>query len=154
MAFTETQKVNIRFYLGYPDIYRQSNPRLENAIEIMGTRPETQLKVEVLLAKLDAIYGVNPGDPSQIDKALLYAGYTESESADDRVVFGDSSAQGSSSSAVLNTLNDYGRQLVGALSSWCGVPIASNVFGRVGYIGDQWSTWSKQSHGSTFLMGM
>lgn len=153
MAFTETQKVNIRFFLGYPDIYRQINPRLENAITIMGTRPETQLKVEVILSKLEVIYGVNPGDPSQIDNALSKAGLKEVESADDRVVFGDSSAQGSSSSAILNTLNDYGRQLVGALSSWCGVPIASNVFGKAGYIGDVWSTWSNHSHGP-FMMGM
>lgn len=149
--FTEAQKVDIRFYLGYPDIYRQSNPRLENAIEIMGTRPETQQKVEVLLAKLNAVYGTNPGDAGAIDQVLQDAGIKSIESADDKIEYGSTSGNGGSSTAILNSINDYGRQLVSALSSWMGTPICSNVFGKGGYQGDQWTGWSGQSKSPFFL---
>lgn len=150
--FTETQKVDIRFFLGYPDIYRFSNPRLENAIDIMGERPETQNKVEVLLSKLNSIYGANPGDVSSIDETLQALGAEEVKDADTTIKFGSSGNKfgGASTNSKLNSLNDYARQLVGALSSWFGVPIASNVFGKAGYVGDSWTRTNGQSNGFGF----
>ncbi|MDI3282120.1 hypothetical protein [Polyangium sp. 15x6] len=154
MAFSEAQKTDIRFYLGYPDVYRYANPRLENAIEVVGGRPESQAKVELLLSLLANVMGANAGDPAQIDKALQNAGLKAVESADDRIEFGDSSGEGTYSSSSLNSVSDYGRMLVSALSSFMGVPIASNVFGKGGYVGDQWSQTNGMSNGFGFLMNM
>lgn len=141
MAFTEDQKVDIRFFLGYPDVYRQSNPRLENAIDIMGSRPATQTKVEMLLARLNAIYGINPNDAGSIDGAVAVLGISKVVDAfGETIEYGSSASakNGSGASALLNDLFQYGRTLVGALSSFFGVPIASNVFGSFGYVGDVW----------------
>jgi len=120
-------------------------------MDVLASYPDAQTKVEVLLAKLNVIYGASPGDASQIDQVLQDAGVKSMESADDKIVFGDSSGQGANSSSTLNAMNDYGRQLVGALSSFLGVPLGSNVFGKQGYIGDQWTGWSGQS---SFYMNM
>lgn len=148
MAFTEQNKVDIRFFLGYPDVYRQSNPRLENAIDIMGSRPETQNKVEMLLARLNTIYGIDPNDPGSINKAINAAGISKVVDAfGETVEYGNTAAskKGSASSSILNDINAYGRQLAGALSSFFGTPIASNVFGTYGYVGDAWKSGNKQS---------
>lgn len=154
MAFTEEQKVDIRFFLGYPDIYRYANPRLESAIQVVGGRPESQKKVEVLLERLNAIYGVDPGDPGQIDKVLQILGITKVESADDLVEYGNSSkdSSGQFTSSIQNNISDYGRMLVGALSSFFGVSIGSNVFGMRGYVGDSWSKTNGMSNGFGFSL--
>jgi hypothetical protein len=136
MAFTSQQTVKIRFYLGYPNILIYKNPRLEGAIEVVGANPDAQGMVETLLAQLDKMYGASPGAPSQIDAVNEKAGLSAVESASDRVEFGTSGKGGSSSSAQLDALRDVGKQLAGALSSFMGVPIGSNVFGTQGYVAD------------------
>lgn len=157
MAFTDEQKADIRFFLGYPAIYLYRNPRLENALEIIGADAAAKARTELLLAKLATVYGAFTNDPNaQIDKALQTAGISEVESADDRVKYGDSSKGGSQtfSSSSLNTIADYGRMLAGALSSWFGVDIGANVFGKAGYPGDAWARRGNQTGSArNFLMG-
>lgn len=159
MAFSETQKVQIRFFLGYPFAYQYLNPRLESAMVLVGANAPAQAIVEGLLAKLVTFYGIdpgNPGGPAQIDKAVSQAGVKRVESVDDVVEFGTTSGTGgASSSAILNAQNEAARQLVGALSSMMGIEIANDVFGRRGYTGDSWAARSNQmSIGPrTVLMG-
>jgi len=68
MAFTEADRVQIRKYLGYPQIWLQADPRLEAAVQNIqsisdgGTRPnpspsaaETDAKAEItILQNIDA----------------------------------------------------------------------------------------------------
>lgn len=157
MAFTDQQKADIRFFLGYPAIYLYRNPRLENALQLIGDDAAAKARTEILLEKLSKIFGAFTGDPNaQLDKALQTAGISEVESADDRVLYGDSSKGGSQtfSSSSLNTMADYGTMLVGALSAWFGVDIGARVFGKGGYPGDAWARRGNQT-GSVrnFLMG-
>lgn len=155
MAFTDTERTDIRFFLGYPDVYQYTNPRLESAMDLVGERPAPKAKVLVILARLNLIYGAAAGDPGQIDTAIQKAGLKAVESADDRIEFGESGGgSGNSSSAALNTTNDVGRQLAGALSSFLGVAIATNVFGKAGYQGDSWMANNGNSMGPrAFLIG-
>lgn len=159
MAFSETQKVQIRFFLGYPFPFQELNPRLEGAIQLVGANAPAQAIVEGILAKLVTFYGLdpnNPGAPATIDTVVGQAGVKRVESVDDVVEFGTTSGTGgASSSAILNAQNDVARQLVGALSSMMGVEVANDVFGKLGYRNDGWAARSNQmSIGPrTVLMG-
>lgn len=148
MAFSETQKVDIRFYLGYPDVYRYANPRLESAIEVVGTRPESQARVEIMLAKLNGFYG-NGVTPSAMDQQIARAGISKVESADDLVEFGGGNSD-TSSNAIADAQSSAARRLVSALSSFFGIPIASDVFGTRGYVGDNWKFYNGNSSGFGF----
>jgi hypothetical protein len=63
MAFTESDRVSIRKYLGAGSLYLQLFPKLENAITIVqsladgGQRPDnsTELEIKTYLAKLVAL---------------------------------------------------------------------------------------------------
>lgn len=146
MAFTDEQKTRLRFYLGYPHPYQYLNPRLESAFTVIGDSAPAQALVEQLLALIGVVFGNQAGDPAQVQKALQQAGIQEVEDNLSRVKFGDSGGGVKSfSSAQLNSVADYGRILVGALSSFVGVPIASDVFGRSGYQGDPWMTAGQRS---------
>lgn len=145
MAFTEAQRVDIRFYLGYPDVYRYANPRLESAMDVVGSRAESQAKVEILLAKLNAFYGSGANSP--LEQQVTYAGIKKVESADDVVEFGGNDSSGGQ---ISMDQNNYARNIVSALSSFMGVPVASNIFGKYGYIGDNWKFNSGNSSGFGF----
>ncbi len=148
MAFTEAQKVDIRFYLGYPDVYRYANSRLESAMDVVGGRTESQAKVESLLAKLNALYGTDSNSP--LEQQVNFAGIKKVESADDVVEFGSTNGAGGAGSQISTDQSVYGRKIVSALSSFMGIPVASDVFGKYGYIGDNWKFNSGNSNGFGF----
>lgn len=146
MAFTDEEAAKIRFYLGYPTVYRETNFRLEGAIEIAGNDPPAKAIIQTLLLQLDKQYGSSPGGAAQIDQVIQQAGLKVVESADDKVEYGETSKNaGGSSSAALNANIDVARRLVSALSSYLGVPIANNVFGTAGYSGDGWTGTNNMS---------
>lgn len=120
MAFSETQKTQIRRYLGYPDVYRQANTRLESAIEVVGSRPETQTLIEADLASLATIEAKLSGS------VLSSAGVKK---VDEIEFFQNGS---------LSVTRQEGRRICGRLSITFGVPIASDVFSSMGYQGDAW----------------
>lgn len=139
MSFTDAQKTDIRFFLGYPSILYQFNHRLENAMNVAGDQPSVQAKVEVLLSKLNTIFGTDPLNPSQIDQVFKSLGLEEIEDRDTRLKFGNSSTNaGQFTNSKLNSLADYGRMTANALSILIGVGIANNIFGKSGYQGDSW----------------
>lgn len=149
MAFTDPQKVQIRFFLGYPFPFQQLNPRLEGALSLVGADTTATTIVVELLAKLVKFYGIdpaNPGGPAAIDQAIGQAGVKRIESVDDVVEYGSTgnANAGSSGSAMLNTQNDAARQLVASLSIMMGVEIANNIFGTQGYNNDMWKARSYQ----------
>jgi len=73
MAFTNAQKVQIRFYLGYPFPFQQLNPRLEGAIELVGADASATSMVNDMLVRLMKVYGLdpaNPGSVGQVDQVV------------------------------------------------------------------------------------
>lgn len=149
MAFTDEQKVKVRFFLGYPFPFQQLNPRLEGALDLVGANVSATAMVVAMLAKLVTFYGIdpsNPGAPAAIDQVIAQAGVKRVESVDDVVEYGSTgnANAGSSGSAMLNTQNDAARQLVASLSIMMGVEIANNIFGTQGYNNDMWKARSYQ----------
>ena len=120
MAFSDAQKTQIRRYLGYPDVYRQANTRLESAIDVVGSRPDTQTLIESDLAALVAIEAKLSG------AVLSSAGVRK---VDEIEFFQNGN---------LDITRKEGRRICGRLSVTFGVPLASDVFGTSGYGGDGW----------------
>jgi hypothetical protein len=54
MAFSGGQKVQIRAYLGYPQIWLQCSQRLEDAIRLTGADPDAEAYIVGLLDKITA----------------------------------------------------------------------------------------------------
>jgi hypothetical protein len=134
MAFTDAQKAKIRRYLGYPDVFRYANSRLESAIDVIGARAEVQALVEADLTALEAIdaklltVASSQGGLKRIDDIEFYEGQAVSQIRSD------------------------GRRLAGRLSITFGVPLAGDVFGTAGYTGDEWSRGQTQN-GGMFPLG-
>ena len=55
MAFTESQRVEIRRYLGHQALFRQTDSKLERSMNAVDTYAETETSVEARLAELAAI---------------------------------------------------------------------------------------------------
>ena len=134
MAFTDTQKAQIRRYLGYPDVFRYANTRLESAIDVIGARSEVQAMVESDLAALAAIETklsgtvVNSAGVKRVDEIEFFQ------------------------SQALKDIRSEGRRICGRMSVTFGVPLASDVFGSGGYAGDSWMGTATQ-YGGTFGLG-
>lgn len=133
MAFSDTQKAKIRRYLGYPDIYRDHDPRLESALDVVGGRAEVQALIEADLAALEAL-------ETKLTSTQSYGGVRR---ADDIEFF---------PGEQIASLRTEGRRFVGRMSITLGVPIASDVFGSTGYGGDGWMGIATQ-YGGMFQVG-
>ena len=123
MAFTDEQKENIRFYLGYPQVYLYANPRLENAIDVVGISATLVAKVQAILDKITAT-------EDNLSNAQDTAGLKRAE---DIEWYGDTNQN------VVGILKKEGSKYCGQLSIIFGVPLASNTFSPGGYSGDAWS---------------
>lgn len=134
MAFTLTQKAKIRHGLGYPQVYREANPRLEGALDVVGADAEASAIVVDLLAKIDAAI-------VDFANSAKSAGIRTLDKDD--VGFFDKNS-------VMSGNADLGRVWTARLSIIMGVPIANDIFGRRGYGGDAWSI----NNAHTSLMGI
>lgn len=124
MAFTETQKSQIRLALGYPDTFLDRNSRLEDAIDLVGARPATQAIVDAILVSL-------AGVSTSLAASLSSAGLKRAEDI-------EWYAAGSGGSAVITQKRDEGKRFCAQLSIIFGVPIMADMFGTGGYLGDKW----------------
>jgi hypothetical protein len=123
MAFTSAEATQIRHFLGYPQVYRQSNPRLESAILVVGNDPDATVLVQGLLAKIEAVRTEIQGT------ALASAGLKALDKGDVELYPDNQQTRG---------MKAIGRTHVAELSVIMGVPIANDIFGTVGYQGDAW----------------
>lgn len=118
---TETQKAQIRLYLGFPDKFRYLSTRLESILDDVS--PEAEVQVATILTSLDAVEqslldtGTDGAGVKRVDEIWLENGSTRSAE-----------------------IRKYGRQLVGRLSIIVGVPINSDYFGGGGYTGDSFTS--------------
>lgn len=149
MAFSEQAKADIRFFMGYPDVYRYINSRLENALDVVGTHPEAQARVELILLKLNALFGADANGP--IGNQVNFAGISKVESRDDIVEYGNGGGSGSGSQIAIDQ-NKYGAMLCGMLAKTFGVGLGGHIFSTSGYEGDGWMSTNNMSR--NFLMNM
>ena len=122
MALTATQQAQIRQYLGYPDLFRYKNVRLEGAIT--GN----------LSADAEALIVAQLAQLVTIDAALVSGtGLTSAgiKKVDEVEFFG--------AMVTINTLRALGRTVAGRISTTLGVPFYSDYFGPGGYPGDAYS---------------
>jgi hypothetical protein len=139
MAFDEAQKVKIRLFLGFPDVFQDGNPRLESAFDVIGARPDTQAEIETILTNLAAA-------DAKVNSVLTHAGIKK---VDEVEFFG--------SKAGTNAVDDaraYGRMWANRLSIVFGIPLVNDVFSERGYGGDAWGDHSFQgSSGGVIPLG-
>jgi len=135
MAFTSPQATKIRHYLGYPQVYRQSNPRLEGAIEVVGGDVDAVALTVALLASIDNVW------LAMETQALVSAGLKSLDKGDVELYDNQAKTVG---------IQRIGRMYCARLSGMFGVPIATDVFGTTGYQGDAW----KLTSGNSSLAGM
>ncbi len=134
MAFSDAQKAQIRRYLGFPDVFRYANTRLESAMDVVGGRPEVQSQVESDLAAI-----------TQIESDLLSALPSAGIKKVDEVEFFERGQQ--------QALRQEGRRLCGRLSTTMGVPLVGDAFGTEGYRGDDFMGVGFQYGGGMFGVG-
>ena len=120
MAFTSLQKVKIRLYLGYPNLYRYKHTRLESAMD--AVEPDAETLVAADLTALDAIQ-------SNLSTSVATDGGIKR--VDEVEFFSESGSRKEGRAAA--------RQIVTRISTILGVPIYADVFGEAGYPGDAWS---------------
>jgi len=133
MALSTAQQAQIRMALGYADIYRYKNPRLEGVLAPGLLSADAEALVDGILVQLTAVdaaligAGGNPGIAQQaagvkkVDEIEFFEGRT------------------------IRDLRRVGRMLVTRLSNILGVPLYSDVYGEGGYPGD---SYSKEGLGS------
>jgi hypothetical protein len=122
MAFTSAQKALFRRYLGYPDLWRYKNTRLEGAMDTAGEDADA---VVLLLADLEKLV--------EIDTKIFSSGISGAgvKSVDEIEFF-----EGGASGSVLTGLRNLGRSVAGRISTTLGVPFYADYFGTGGYPGD------------------
>ena len=122
MAFTGAQKTLIRHYLGYPQVYRASNPRLESAITVVEADADASALAVSILADITSAH-------SNYLQAISVAGIRTLDKDD--VGFFDKNLAIAGKAAI-------GRACVSRLSILFGVPIVNDIFSPLGYQGDGW----------------
>lgn len=129
---TDTQKAQIRLYLGYPDAYRFKNPRLESIMDNLSPDAETQIATQ--LANLATV------EAAIINIGLATAGLKRV----DEIWFDNTRS-------VLAAQRGLGRMYVTRVSIISGVPIYSDVFGPQGYFGDSFLPGNGEPTGGSFF---
>lgn len=143
MAFTTAEASAIRFALGYPDLWRYLNTRLEAAIEIIGNDADASARVRLQLAELATLNG-----SSYFQNLLLSAGLKKA----DEVEWYPGMKSGAS--APMAGVMERGRMLCAQLSITFGVPINADIFDTQGFPGDDFMGPSVQgSNGGIFSLG-
>lgn len=127
MAFTTTQQAQIRMYLGYPDLFRYKDTRLEGIITGTNFSAEAESLVTDILNQLVALDARLAGSGGVVGSAVAKAGVKKL----DEIEF----FQGQN----ITDLRKIGRQLATRLSNMLGVPFYGDAFGEGGYIGDSYS---------------
>lgn len=124
MAFTEDEKVLIRQYLGYSELFRDINPRLEGYISQLSSRSANgEARVRTILTALQAV-------DAQID-AMVTSGELTLKVAEDGVTFAGQDK--------LDTLRDAGRGYVKRLSVIMETEPRADYYGPDGDMGGPFS---------------
>lgn len=113
MALTDDQKASVRYYLGWPDVNRMADLRLEGAMGSVSTQAVTQ--IAALLASL-----------ATLDAALLG---TSAISAAGLKSVDNGGVEWFSATSAQASVNAQGRRLVARLAAILQISIKVDVFG-------------------------
>lgn len=143
-SFTAAQQAQIRMYLGYPDLYRYEDPRLEGILQGDQVSPEAVAIVAATLVQLQAndaqVYGQN-GAVGIVGTLAGFSGV------------GKGAAEFYEGRAI-NDMRAIRRELATRISNTLGVPFYSDAFGEGGYAGDDYdSTGGGRSAGNVIPLG-
>ena len=127
MSFTSAQAASIREYLGYPQVYRDANPRLESAITQVGSDVDASALVIDKLAKIAAI------EAQIINVATIAAGVKEAEEVK---LYDDASGN-----KVLKGLCRQGNMYCAQMAGTFGVNPLKPYFSTTGYTSDDWKQY-------------
>jgi len=131
MAFSAAQIVQIKKYLGFPQVFESDNYRLMGAIQLIGADATKQAYVESILTELATVdaaiaaqgaSGATYGALKKVDEVEFYSPKESSTTTEDLV-----------------SSMKRGRMLCSRLSSAVGVPKVANYFGTHGYADDSWA---------------
>lgn len=125
VTFTTAQAAQIRQYLGYPNLFRYLNPRLESAIVVVDADADAAALAIALLAKI-------AGVEAQLSSLLTQIGLAK---ADEVAWFQGSRQNGT---AGVDGVRAEGRRFSTQLSILFGVPFGSDPWSERGYDGDDW----------------
>jgi redox-regulated HSP33 family molecular chaperone len=119
MAFTDSQRDQIRRYLGYPAAFRDQTYQLESMMDTVGDNATEQASVEAILTEL-----------ATVDAALAAAGTSAQVmgalKAVDEIEF--HAATGSTATDSMTAMK-RAKMLVERLRQRFGVPLAGDYFG-------------------------
>lgn len=136
MAFTSAQKAQLRRYLGYPDLWRYKNTRLEGAMDAAGEDPDASALVIADLASLAAIdakfqaKGMSSAGIKRVDEIEFFEG-----------------------GAVVEGIVRIGRIIIGRISATLGVPLYADYYGTRGFPGDGFMGGTGGSGGNLIPLG-
>ena len=130
MAFTETQKDQIRQYLGFAAGFYDSHHRLEGMLDKVGASAVEQAGVEAIMAKIVLV-----------EAAVATGGTSSSATGSLKEIIGDVSwySVGESEGAV-TTARDFGKILINRLAARFGFrrdELPSDYFGSGGWSGGE-----------------
>lgn len=123
-TFTTAQQAQVRMYLGYPDLYRYQNVRLEGIITGDQISVDALALVAGILVQLTAIDSVIYGAGGGVGITVAAAGIKK---ADEVEFFAGQS---------IRDLNSIRRELTTRISNMLGVPFFGDAMGESGYPGD------------------
>jgi len=126
-TFTTTQAAQIRMYLGYPDINRYRDVRLEGILTGDVMSDDAVALIVVILAQLAANDAIMYGTAGVAGDVGASAGIKK---ADEVEFFAGQS---------IDDLGKVREQLAARLSNMLGVPFFGDAFGEAGYPGDQYT---------------
>lgn len=113
MALTDEQKADIRYYLGWPERFHQTDSRLEQAMSAVAAQPEGE--------------------------ALLIAGIASCQDIDTKLVDAHGRLKALKVGSInlpggqeIEKLRDEGRRFAGRMANTLGVEVRYDVFGGSG----------------------
>jgi len=135
MAFTTPEKARIRHALGYPQVYRFEDPRLEGALDTVGQDVDAVAIVQDLLAKIDDVR-------TKVHNVALGSAGLKALDKGDVELYGKNEQTAG--------MRAIGRGYCAELSGLFGIPLGTDIFGEAGYTGDRWA----QSNGRSRFSGL
>lgn len=126
MALSNLERTNTRLYLGYSNLNRYKNTRLEGTFDAIDSDAEALIRA--ILTEIAAV-----------DAVLAAAGLTVSaqgtlKKVDEIEWYNTTTGASNGTGAIAR-----GRSLITRLSIMLGVPVYGDYFGRLGYPGDTYS---------------
>lgn len=136
MEFTDTEKNQIRVFLGFGLYFHDLNPRLESQIDRVGNDTSAATLVRAVLA------GIVAAD-TKLAQVLKQAGMKSAQTGTNKVEW---YAKQTGSSPIIDARKN-GRMWCGRLSIFMATPMVGDYFSEGGYQGDAWSNASFQYGG-------